>query len=1444
MAAATAVLLWFASNDAFATDAALSFNGTNQYVSIGSGFFPSVTNSFTIEFWASPTAPRALTPEGTSGVQGSANQRYAIFPDQGALNYGPYDSGVGVSVGINGVTVFEHSTDYMPSPLRYVGAISGWTHVAVVYSNSLPRLFLNGTLVRTGLASPRIVHPSANLAETGRGYGYYQGSLGAVRLWAVPLDEATIQNWMNRDADGSHPAAASLIGSWRLDENAGAIAYDSSALGHDGQLVNAPAWIVPGPPVQPAPVVTRPATNILNTSAALNGSVNPQGRPTTAWFEFDKTTTYSVTTIPQDVGSGSTFLPLSQGISLLDPESVYHFRCLASNAAGVFLGFDRSFHTGGPPSAQTQPETNTLPEQALLVATVNPNGLNASTWFEWGTNSSLENRTATVTVGPVFTNVTVTNLLGGLAPDTAYFFRIIATNIAASATGAVQSFATPCFTNTFSAAGGIIKGSVIWGDFNRDGRLDVASITAQPTNNGGGVFLNDGTNFNCVPAPFGRCTTGYYYDQLLGSAAAGDLNNDGALDIIGVGTTWNSFGLGGPATFRIYLQTNGMFTNLDTSLPPLNSAAVAVADYDNDGLLDFIITGGTTYYSSTPDTLTNILCRNLGNGAFQIVPAGLPAVYNGALAWGDFDNDGQPDLLIMGNTGTNLITTIYRNNHGTFTDIGAALPGLCGGAAAWVDYDNDGQFDLFLLGQTNTDPSSATCFLYHNQNGVFTLASTNFPAVAFGSLAWGDFDSDGYLDLAIMGSDPSAPYVFFWGPKITKLLKNQNGTSLFTEVNSGIAPASGGDIAWGDFDNDGRLDIAVMDMTAYYGAPSFSIYRNLHAQASIGPQQPLPPSNPVAQVTNNAVLLNWSAGSDTHTPTPGLTYNVRIGSSSAGSEIVPPHSDSASGRRQVPKIGNAEHRLFSVVNNLPIGTYYWSVQTVNNSFVGSPWAPEQTFVISNGPPLASTLPASNILCCSALLSGTAVPGGTPTRAWLDWGPSPGFGNSTPAIDIGTGVSIVQQQYTLAGLQPLTTYYVRFVVSNTIAVAFGTNQSFTTEGPAPLVQTLEVADVTYKTATLLGFSPLFAPKADYFFEWGTSLAYGQAAPIRMLNSALQFDGMDDILETGSGKFPRITNDFTLEIWARPTGLRLPTAEAITGNAGFGGQRYAIFPEHGAFSYGTTNDFGAGVSIGTNGVSVIEHTANQMPSVLVYPTTITDWTHVAVTYSNHVPRLYLNGQFARIGMVNSSIIHASADMGGTRNLPLGPQWYGDFQGALQEFRLWDVPLDGATIQSWMNQPVKPNHPFYSHLQGYWPLDEGQGDVAADIGPRGNSGQLLNGSFWTGGRGFASNTFAAFLSALSPGMTYYFRAVGSNSGGISYGGSQTFTTLSPPQVLSFAFQPNSTFTLQFTGAPSSSFRIEASTNLSNWITLSNLPPGVFQFTDFDASNWTTRFYRIRVP
>ena len=157
---------------------AFSFDGTGSIAPSGA---PSQVNgSFTIEFWANPSSDRALTAESASGVTGRDGlQRYAIAP---VSRFVSTQAGVGVSVGANGVSVFENGPSYMASTLVYQGAIDGWTHIAVVYRNNQPFLFVNGVQVREGLTSTKAVFLSQGFGDFSF-YGAYRGLLDEIGMY-------------------------------------------------------------------------------------------------------------------------------------------------------------------------------------------------------------------------------------------------------------------------------------------------------------------------------------------------------------------------------------------------------------------------------------------------------------------------------------------------------------------------------------------------------------------------------------------------------------------------------------------------------------------------------------------------------------------------------------------------------------------------------------------------------------------------------------------------------------------------------------------------------------------------------------------------------------------------------------------------------------------------------------------------------------------------------------------------------------------------------------------------------------------------------------------------------------------------------------------------------------------------------------------------------------
>jgi hypothetical protein len=187
---------------------ALSFDGVSGYVTNATPGLTNIRNSYTMEFWAWPRAARASTPETTSGIMGISDQRYAIFPDN-------YDAegyaGAGVSVGTNGVSVFEHSYAYLPSLLVYDAPIVGWTHIAVVHQNRQATLYINGVLVRTGLVSGTDSYPSTSLGEGSNGpglyYGYYAGLLDEVSIYSRALSPSEVQAIYNAGSAGKCKSA-------------------------------------------------------------------------------------------------------------------------------------------------------------------------------------------------------------------------------------------------------------------------------------------------------------------------------------------------------------------------------------------------------------------------------------------------------------------------------------------------------------------------------------------------------------------------------------------------------------------------------------------------------------------------------------------------------------------------------------------------------------------------------------------------------------------------------------------------------------------------------------------------------------------------------------------------------------------------------------------------------------------------------------------------------------------------------------------------------------------------------------------------------------------------------------------------------------------------------------------------------------------------------------
>jgi predicted nucleotidyltransferase len=244
--------------------------------------------------------------------------------------------------------------------------------------------------------------------------------------------------------------------------------------------------------------------------------------------------------------------------------------------------------------------------------------------------------------------------------------------------------------------------------------------------------------------------------------------------------------------FTVTQSGSTPFTDIGAALPRVTTGSTEWGDYDNDGDLDLLLIGYTGSGS-----LAGIY-RNDG-GTFVDIGANLsPEQYTSA-AWGDYDGDGDLDLAITGRSGSGgNLAKIFRNDSGTFVDIGALLVGLDSGSVAWGDYDGDGDLDLLQTGCTYFgNPAQVTALYRNDGNGVFTAVNSGLPAVCLGSAVWGDYDGDGDLDVALVSS--SLPL---------RIYRTDSG--IFTLAHTLTVTSDGRKaLAWADYDNDGRLDLAV-----------------------------------------------------------------------------------------------------------------------------------------------------------------------------------------------------------------------------------------------------------------------------------------------------------------------------------------------------------------------------------------------------------------------------------------------------------------------------------------------------------------------------------------------------------------------------------------------------------------------------------------------------------
>jgi len=210
-------------------------SGENSSLTMGTGAGSGVkiteaSNNFTIELWVKPTSTHQIDVQGDR-YGGVVGQKFVI---DGLMTdwYGYGHAGVGISVGNNGVSVYEHAGDYFQGNLVWEGTLSDWTHVAVIYDNRTPKLYINGTLVKTGYTSTMTDLYPGTLVASGQ-YGTMDGQIDEVRVWNYVRSQAEIAAHMN----GTVPTPQDgLVAYWPINTGDGGVLKDITGNGYDVTL--------------------------------------------------------------------------------------------------------------------------------------------------------------------------------------------------------------------------------------------------------------------------------------------------------------------------------------------------------------------------------------------------------------------------------------------------------------------------------------------------------------------------------------------------------------------------------------------------------------------------------------------------------------------------------------------------------------------------------------------------------------------------------------------------------------------------------------------------------------------------------------------------------------------------------------------------------------------------------------------------------------------------------------------------------------------------------------------------------------------------------------------------------------------------------------------------------------------------------------------------------
>lgn len=484
-------------------------------------------------------------------------------------------------------------------------------------------------------------------------------------------------------------------------------------------------------------------------------------------------------------------------------------------------------------------------------------------------------------------------------------------------------------------------------DYDGDGDLDIAVLGYYVVYNESVVdrlvlLRNEGPasatqwDFSYVDVPPGTLTAG------ASDLAWGDADGDGDQDLV-VGSDGATVLYRNDAGTLVATGTVLPGYHEDNDQADFDLRSITWADFDNDGDLDLLL---PSIRDEGDFSLRTALMRNdgpdgSGGWTFSEVAAGLGESVHAQTTWADFDGDGDLDLLIVhiAPLSENGFIRRFRND-GDGTFVGEDILGTLRvehGEAQWGDYDGDGDLDVLVAGNIRETDGTFNTVLRVYRNDAETYVPLDVIACVFcegwfdlSAATWADYDSDGDIDILLAGTYNSGSQI----EGRAKVYDNVGGTFV-DSGNQLPAPRamgfSGGSFSWLDIDGEGDLDYFIAGAYFVPGGNGL-VETQMHLYVNGAGAQNAAPSAPAALAATvtgeGAVALAWTPASDDLTPADALTYDLQLYRSG-----VP-----LSGARRLPEPGGLQGNTAWSLAGLPDGAYTWTLQAVDTAYNGGPRA--------------------------------------------------------------------------------------------------------------------------------------------------------------------------------------------------------------------------------------------------------------------------------------------------------------------------------------------------------------------------------------------------------------------------------------------------------------------------------------------------------------------------